>query len=600
MPRISDTTTYPKETTATIDDYLIGTDAVTLNTKTFTIGELKETIEGSAGDAPLTLSIGLSPSNEYMYTINNTTADKPATLLLSSVSTTNASILASPRTSADYMVVASTGGIQFYTGSNLDNQAPTGLALSIRESNNVVVISKTTGQTIPFNQVNDLTGYNEFVIGDTGANHNKSRVTIGALDNNNTQGIQIASQSANEDIDYIQMGQITGIGSTTHGIIKYGSAPNTGINGTGYATDDFAIISNGSTPKDIHISGSTNANTLTVKGNQPRVGINQTAPGYTLDVGGAIHTYAATGSTGQIIIGKHGSATSGGSSANLTLLASPFATNEISHRIGFDIISGIYTGITGSHDGWDSNIQGANSNPSPQLVIEWVSTGLKYYSTAASGTSFASFNVPIEIHQQTSVNSENYNNLYLQGNIYVGGRSNSYKHSHLVMQEDGNSIDFSITSGPTGASAASTNSKLTDYQEGTWAAVLNGTNVSASAQTGYWTKIGRKVTLTIYIDAQHATPSSTATLDYITGIPFAANSQQAFYAGSLGYIDNIFNGDGNDVIQCYLQQSNGRIYIDHKTISSSPGADTATGFDFENNSTGDGKVTVAFELTYFV
>lgn len=591
MPRISDTTTYPKETTATIDDYLIGTDAVTLNTKTFTIGELKEAIDGSAGTVPVTLSVGLSPSDEYLYTVNNTTADKPGTILVSSVDTTNASFFASPRTSLDYTLIGSTGGIQFFTNSDLDNQAPTGHAVSVNEYGTVII--NQTGNSIYetssdsyFNQTPDL------IIGDNSSTVHKRNVRIGeSTSSSDAHGIELYSQRVSgASTDHIRMGQLQGGSPPLYGMLKYGSATGPSI----MTNDDLALISFGSSPKDIHIGGSSHLTTLTVKGTSAKVGVNQTAPDTTLDVGGTITAHSS--SSGTIIAGKYGTDAPSYSGGSLQSVGNDMGTSNV---VGAQLYTGtgFPKGLLGSVSGWKSFVSGSLGW---QGVLGFSSTGPILYATNhTTPSSFQSSNYPIQIKNQTG-SGDVYNDVYLQGNIHIGGSNASYSHSNIIMQEDGNAIDFSITAGPTGSGATSTNSKLTDYQEGTWAAQLNGTNVASSTQTGYWTKIGRKVTLTAYIDAQHATPSSTATLDYITGIPFAANSQQAFYAGNLGYIDNIFNGDGNDVIECYLQQSNSRIYITHKTISSSPGAETAAGFDFENNSTGDGKVTLAFELTYFV
>lgn len=591
MPRISDTTTYPKETTATIDDYLIGTDAVTLNTKTFTIGELKEAIDGSAGTVPTTLSVGLSPSDEYLYTVNNTTADKPGTILVSSVDTTNASLFASPRTSLDQTIIASTGGIQFFTNSDLDNQAPTGHAVSVNEYG-TVIINQTGNSIYTGGDPASFSGTPDLIIGDNSSTTHVRNVRIGEFNSSSDgYGIELYSQRlSGANTDHIRMGQLNGGSPPHYGILKYGSA----IGPTYMQNNDFALISFGSSPKDIRIGGSSYNTTLTVKGTSARVGINQTAPATTLDVGGTITAH--TGSAGTIIAGKYGTNAPTYSGGSLQSVGNDMGTSNV---VGAQLYTGTGwpKGLLGSISGWNSFVSGSLGW---QGVIGFASTGPIFYATNhTTPTSFQSGNWPIQIKNQTG-SGDVYNDVYLQGNIHIGGSNASYSHGNIIMQEDGNAIDFSITAGPTGSGATSTNSKLIDYQEGTWAAQLNGTNVATATQTGYWTKIGRKVTLTAYIDAQHATPSSTATLDYITGVPFTPNSQQAFYAGNLGYIDNIFNGDGNDVIQCYLQQSNSRIYINHKTIASSPGAETATGFDFENNSTGDGKVTLSFELTYFI
>jgi len=588
MPRISDTTTYPKETTATIDDYLIGTDAVTLNTKTFTIGELKEAIDGTTGTVPATLSVGLSPSDEYLYTVNNTTADKPGTILVSSVDTTNASVFASPRASLDHTLIASTGGIQFFTNSDLDNQAPTGHAVSVNEYGTVVI--NQTGNSIYelssdayFNQTPDL------IIGDNSSTVHKRNVRIGEFTSSSDgHGIELYSQRVSGgNTDHIRMGQISGGTPPLYGMLKYGSA----MSPSHMTNDDLALISFGSTPKDIHIGGSSYLTTLTVKGTAARVGINQTAPDTTLDVGGTITSYS--NQLGTITAGKYGSSVPTYSSGAVQAVGNLFSTSN-TYGVQLYVGTGLPVGLLGSAVGWRFHTSGSISY---QGVIGFSSTGPVFYATNhTTPSSFQSSNYPIQIKNQTG-SGDIYNEVYLQGNIHIGGANPVYSHGNIIMEKDGNAIDFSITAGPTGTNATSTNSKLTDYQEGTWSAILSGTNVATSGQTGYWTKIGNKVTLTIFIDAQHATPTSTATLNYITGIPFSASANQSKYSGNLGYITNV-SGTIGTIRQCYLNQSDSRIYVNHFTPAS--GSETLNGYTFENNSTGTGKSTLSIELTYFV
>jgi hypothetical protein len=67
--------------------------------------------------------------------------------------------------------------------------------------------------------------------------------------------------------------------------------------------------------------------------------------------------------------------------------------------------------------------------------------------------------------------------------------------NNLVIGTSGKGIDFSATAG------TGTSELLNDYEEGTWTAKLydasNGGNASATTATGYYTKIGNQVTLTV-------------------------------------------------------------------------------------------------------
>lgn len=66
---------------------------------------------------------------------------------------------------------------------------------------------------------------------------------------------------------------------------------------------------------------------------------------------------------------------------------------------------------------------------------------------------------------------------------------------NLVIGTSGKGIDFSATPG------TGTSELLADYEEGTWTAKLydasSGGNASATTATGYYTKIGNQVTLTV-------------------------------------------------------------------------------------------------------
>ena len=96
----------------------------------------------------------------------------------------------------------------------------------------------------------------------------------------------------------------------------------------------------------------------------------------------------------------------------------------------------------------------------------------------------------------------------------------------------GQGIDFSATSHPAGM----TSELLADYEEGTWTPAYIGTTtnptVSYASQTGRYTKIGRIVNVTGFIQA---TPSVVGVGSLqISGLPYtSANVTE--YPGSVGY-----------------------------------------------------------------
>ena len=64
--------------------------------------------------------------------------------------------------------------------------------------------------------------------------------------------------------------------------------------------------------------------------------------------------------------------------------------------------------------------------------------------------------------------------------------------------------------------------KLDDYEEGTWTPDVGGGNVTWSSNQGVYTKVGRLVTVTFWLQAG-STDSSSGTVSII-GLPFATNS----------------------------------------------------------------------------
>ena len=118
---------------------------------------------------------------------------------------------------------------------------------------------------------------------------------------------------------------------------------------------------------------------------------------------------------------------------------------------------------------------------------------------------------------------------------------------------DGHGIDFSATG--TGTGTGNVNELLSDYETGTFtpsiADAMTGGNVVAvgnySRQTGFYTKIGRLVNLSIDLNRFNRTGLTAANQLWVTGFPFAVSAGN-IYIGTLG-LDN-FNLS-NDVYTAY-------------------------------------------------
>ena len=102
-----------------------------------------------------------------------------------------------------------------------------------------------------------------------------------------------------------------------------------------------------------------------------------------------------------------------------------------------------------------------------------------------------------------------------------------------VVMNSGSGIDFSATSG------TGTSELFDDYEEGTWTPVVadassGGNEASYTSNTGFYTKIGRQVFLTIRFININTTGMTAGNQIFITGLPFAsANDTRATVASAV-------------------------------------------------------------------
>jgi hypothetical protein len=109
---------------------------------------------------------------------------------------------------------------------------------------------------------------------------------------------------------------------------------------------------------------------------------------------------------------------------------------------------------------------------------------------------------------------------------------------NLVIGTAGKGIDFSATAHPAGM----TSELLADYEEGTWTPTIAGgyTGVTYSVQLGKYTKVGRLVTLTCYLQFSGTFDASSISVGSLPFDLFTANSGNC---GTVGYWD--VTTDGN-------------------------------------------------------
>lgn len=99
-----------------------------------------------------------------------------------------------------------------------------------------------------------------------------------------------------------------------------------------------------------------------------------------------------------------------------------------------------------------------------------------------------------------------------------------------IVMANGKGIDFSATSG------TGTSELFDDYEEGTWTPTIEATTgsfttLTYSNNTGYYTKVGRLVTVQFNIFTSNVNASGASGAIEIAGLPFTVGADN--YAGSV-------------------------------------------------------------------
>jgi hypothetical protein len=112
---------------------------------------------------------------------------------------------------------------------------------------------------------------------------------------------------------------------------------------------------------------------------------------------------------------------------------------------------------------------------------------------------------------------------------------------NFIVGTAGKGIDFSANT----SAAGMTSELLTWYEEGTWTPTVTATtagdlNVSYSAQTGVYTRIGRLITVNYFITTSAFTYTTASGEIRIAGLPFTVSST----AGADSYAVGTLTGQG--------------------------------------------------------
>ena len=173
------------------------------------------------------------------------------------------------------------------------------------------------------------------------------------------------------------------------------------------------------------------------------------------------------------------------------------------------------------------------------------------------------------------------------GTTLLVGTNATLTNGNVIIGTSGKGIDFSAVTGGTGTA---TGNVLNDYEEGTFTPTVAGSTDAGSAsytRSGYYTKVGRLVTITVYMNWTAHTGTGNMRFG---GLPFTSANVATNYNGiSIGYVNNIALTAGN-VLYGLLEF--GTTYV---TATQSP-----TGGGAYSLVPIDTSAEIAFTATYFV
>jgi hypothetical protein len=165
---------------------------------------------------------------------------------------------------------------------------------------------------------------------------------------------------------------------------------------------------------------------------------------------------------------------------------------------------------------------------------------------------------------------------------------------NLVIGTAGNGIDFSANSNAPGM----TSELLNDYEEGTFTPAFTPaagafTSVTYITQKGRYTRIGRTVTINIYLLTSGITVGTASGAVKISGLPFTCDNQ-TYYAIPFGGDVRLFGGDTPSAAQVDINSTDVSLW--YRTAAN--GATTA--LDVTDLGTGGADNLTIISGTYFV
>ncbi len=236
-------------------------------------------------------------------------------------------------------------------------------------------------------------------------------------------------------------------------------------------------------------------------------------------------------------------------------------------------------------------------NSSSQAIVQVKGTTNSIFrarSLSSSGNGYFAFGDPDDAY----IGGVNYNHSNDSMSLYVNNGTRfvldssgnaTVSNGNLVIGSSGKGIDFSATSG------TGTSELFDDYEEGTWTVTLydaaSGGNASATTSTGYYTKMGRQVTIWFSLTNIDTTGMTAGNLMYLD-LPFATGSG-SISTGSIVTDKVSFGGTGTAL---YPRAGSGAARASFKNVTSASGDGNSVVSHF---STGVADID-ACTMTYFV
>jgi hypothetical protein len=287
------------------------------------------------------------------------------------------------------------------------------------------------------------------------------------------------------------------------------TTPSTGafttLSATGNVSFDGGtfVFNESGADKDFRIEGDTEPNLFFTDASTDRVGIGTSSPSSILDVQKA-GTAASTTDLLEL--------TNSGNAASMTNTGTGILFNQFYYDVTTPAVA-----------------------DAGRIAVK---TEGNWTSTATTQDAYMTFEVAVDgtVTERARITSG--------GDLQIAN-------GNLVISTSGKGIDFSATPG------TGTSELLADYEEGTWTPSFTfaSGSVTYTTQTGTYTKVGRLVTLSIYIKL--ATVSSPASYVIIQNPPFTMGS--TIRGAGAVYVEALVAGVNNVV--CQIRNGNNDLFL---------------------------------------